>query len=495
MERSIPKSPHLNKKTRRKNDYQSAKPLPPTPTLKVPSMTSSKASSIASSRTPSTASLSSVYTEDIPATPRYVPYKRETFLPPPKIIYEPFTYRSSTSMVPDPPPQRPKPKRGAMTETALQKPAAVKTGPPESLFSEWRAPKYEEIDEQEPRIPTPIKILAQKTREMQHIAEQHADDYRSILPQGDTRSDDEVEPYYEGFNSLPAPMSPRITDVVDATCVPRPLRMSTALDSNTSSHFSSSSSELMVPQEGSRGSLKSRAKKAFHSRKYSQEKSAKKRINVDGSSKLLIHGERNEVNSMTPSERASIQQGIIEMYDTLTSLYDPSNRYAGATKVTPMSPSKHTIDFPPPKKAVLRKDHKGPILQETPYHEHKRKSGTTLAKLSTSPHSRSAKGSWLKDSPTNRTPKRSHFSLLSKASSSEGSHSTLFSTERKKMKSYSFPHDKNSSHKKISVGVKWKKAVGFEKKKGKKSEGEKRRDSMKKKIVIVRAVAQGPFSI
>jgi len=44
------------------------------------------------------------------------------------------------------------------------------------------------------------------------------------------------------------------------------------------------------------------------------------------------------------------------------------------------------------------------------------------------------------------------------------------------------------------VGVKWKKAVGFDRKKGGKTEGERRREDMKKKIVIIGALTQGPFA-
>ncbi len=496
MEIATPKSPQRKKKIKKNDDYQNAKPLPPTPTLKVPSVGSSRSSSIALSRTPSTLSLSSVYAEEVPPTPRYVPFRRETILSAPKAAYEPSTYRSSTSMVPDEPPSRPRPKRQAKTQAILQRPAAAKARPPESIFSEWKAPKYEEEAEDEgPRIPTPIKMLAQKSRDMQHIAEQHADEYQSILPRrSSTLPDVEQEPYYHGFNSLPAQMSPRITDVVDETLVPHPLRMSTDLESSTSSHFSSSSSELMALREENGDTFKSRAKKAFHSRKHSQEKSAKKRANSNISSKSSDIGESHRIISMTASERASIQKGIIDMYDTLTSLYDPLNRYTPPTKLAPSSRPKPTIEVPPPKKNVLQKDHRSPAIPVTPYPRLGRKAEESAVNPSPSPRSKSATGIVYADSPITNTPKRSHFSLSSKASSSDENRSSLSSAETKKTRGHSVTRSDRSSDRKGLVGVKWKKAVGFDRKKGGKTEGERRREDMKKKIVIIGALTQGPFS-
>ena len=490
MEIAAPKSSPRSKKVENSSEYHSAKPLPPTPTLQIPLITSSRASSLASSRAPSTASLSSVYTEDVPPTPKYVPFRRETILPAPKVAYEASMYRSSTSMVPDMLPSRPKPTRHAKTQAILQKPAAIRTGPPESIFSEWRAPRYEEQNDDEgPRFPTPVRILAEKSREVQHIAEQHADEYRSILPRASTLASIDSEPYYDGLNSLPAPMSPRITDVVDETLVPRPLRMSTAIDSNASSHFSSTSSELMAFKREGGASQKSRAK-AFQSRTHSQETPAKKSAISNTATKSSNVEDRSKVMSMTPSERASIQKGIIDMYDNLTSLYDPSNRYAPPPRPKPK------IEFPLPKRDVLKEYHESTVMPRTPYQRSGHKAGENAESPSPSPRSKPTRRSWFMTSPGASTPKRSHFSLSSKASSSDGSHPSLSSAEKKKMKSYTFPRDsQNTKKKKSSSGGKWKKAVRMERKKGRKTEDERRRDDMKKKIVILGAITQGPFGL
>lgn len=487
-----PKSPYQNKKDRKNSEYHSVKPLPPTPaypSLKLLSAASSRASSVASSRAPSTASLSSVYTEDIPPTPQYVPFRGDTMLTPPKAAYQPSTYRSSTSIVPDAPPLRPKLKQHAQTQEILQKPAAIKTGPPESLFSEWKAPKYEEKeDDEEPKSPVQIKLLAQKSREVPHIAEQHADDYRSLLPRHSRFNSVDSEPSYDFFKSLPGPMSPRITDVVDDSLLPQPLRMSIAFNSDTSSHYSSSPSELM-PLGGEIGeSFKARAKKAFHSRQFSQGKSANQGDDSKISSKS---GKRNKVISMTPSERASIQKGIIDMYDTLASFYDPLNKYGPSTKLAQPPRSRPTVDVPPPDNNVLHKGHRSPAHPMTPYPSHGRKAEEAAESPSPLSGSGPASVDWVADLPSGRTPKKSHFSLSSTASSSNGGHS-LSPAEKKKIKSYTFPRTDRGSRRDSTAGGKWKKAVGFDWKKGKKTEGEKRRESMKKKIVIVGAVEQ-PF--
>ena len=510
MEIAAPQSPRRNRKSKKDIEEHVAKPLPPTPTLKVPSVASSRTSSIASGRTPSTGSLSSVYAEENPQPQKYVPYRRETLLPPPQAMYEPATYRSSTSAVPDVLPSRPKPKRDASSQAVLQKSAAPKTGPPESIFSEWRAPRYEGQEEAQSKATLPVDLLAKRSRETQHIAQQHANDYKSLLPRASTfpifepepgpepesESEPDAEPYYDTFNSLPAPMSPRITDVVDETLLPRPLRMSTAQYSSTSNHFSSSSSEQLAPKQGNRESLKALAKKAFHSRKPSKEQKAQA-LEVGADSKLSSEAsqidEKDNNLSMTASERANIQRGIIDMYDTLTNLYDPTNKYASLIETTPSSRPKPKIEFPPPKKGVLHKEHGSPAIVVTPHLSNSYISNETLESPSLTPYPKSADESWSKYSPTGSTPKKSHFSMSSKASSSEGSQSGFPRAAKKKLKSYTFPQSNRSGSKKRAKGVKWKKAVGFDRKKGKKIEGEKRRESIKKRIVVVRPLTEESF--
>ena len=504
MEIASPNFPPGKNKVRKTASYHSVKPLPPTPTLKVPSNRSSRAPSAISSRSPSTFSLSSVYTEEFPPPPKYASFKKETTLPSSCAIYNLSTHRSSTSKLPVSSPQRPKPRREVKTQEVLQKPAAVRKGPPESIFSEWRAPRYEERGSDEiPKFSIPIEVLARKKRETQHIAEQHAAEYTSILPRSSSilprsltpsvADEGFYEPYYEGHHSLPTPMSPRITDVVDETLVPRPLRRSTALDSNTSSHFSSSSSELMPLRVEGRESLTSRAKKAFHSRKFSQEKSAKKRSDSTISSKSESTGRGSKAASMTASERASIQNGIIDMYDTLTNLYDPQHKYGQPTKLASPPKPKPTINIPSREKNTLCKEHRSPAFPRTPYYKSRAISTGSVESPLVSPRSKSARVSWFGGSTSGNTPKRSHFSLSSKASSSDASRASLSSAEKKKLKSFSFAEMEEISEKKGSVGGKLKKAVGIEGKKGKKGKDEKRREDMKKRIKIVRSVTDGPF--
>ena len=320
---------------------------------------------------------------------------------------------------------------------------------------------------------------------MQHIAEQHADEYKAILPRNSTIPDVVPEPYHEGFNALPGPMSPRITDVVDETCVPQPLRMSIGLDSNASSRFSSSSSDVPSLDEEKSKSFKSRAKKAFHSRKLSQEKSAKKRRDTNTTSQPSNIGERSNATSMTPSERASIQKGIIDMYETLTHMYDPSNKYTSRKQEVPASQDKPASEATLAKEHLVQKRNQSPRLPATPYPKDDNKAEDPIERVLPPPHSIKAEGAWIDDLAVTQTPKKSHFSLSSRGSSRRESQSSHSSKERMKQKSYTFPQRKQTAREKRTKGVKWKRAVGFERKSGKQKEEERRRDDIKKKIVLV----------
>ena len=486
-----PKSPYQSYKPSRNGDYHNAKPLPPTPiypSLKFLSPESSGASSVPSSRASYTVSLSSFYTEDVPPTPKYAPFRRDTLLPPPQPAFEPVTHRSSTSIIPDPPLSRLNLRRQAHTHEILHKPAAGKTGPPESIWSEWRAPKYEEQeDTEDPTISVQNKILAQDSEQVQYSAEQHADDYRSLLAQGSRLPSFNSGAIPELLQSLPGPMSPRITDVVDSSLMPEPLRMSIAFGSDTSSYFSSSSSDVSGAEEENGGSLKSRAKKVFHSRQYSQGNYIRKCMDLHHRSKSPKNKERNKIISMTPSERASIQKGIIDLYDTVTSVYDPWNKYNASKKVGQSAQPKPAIEIP-------SEGHQSSALPMTPYPQQGPETTEAAESPSPSPRSRPTSNSWQIESPSGKAPRKSHFSISSTTSTCYGGQA-LSSAEKKKMKRYNFSPNDQSAVKGRSAKGKWKKAVTFDKRKGSKTEGEKRRESMKKKIVIVGAVDQGPFKI
>lgn len=489
--RSLSPRTETSKKTA---SYHSAKPLPPTPSLQVPSTGSSRASSRASSRTNST--VSSIYTEDVPPTPKYAPFRKESLLPPRPCPDLP-KHRSSMSTVPDPPSSRPKPKRDAKTQDVLQKPATVKKGPPESIFSEWRAPKYEDSNVDDPlRAPVPVKVLARKSREAGHVAQQHAADYMSVLPRESKLLGPDPDTHYIAYNpvSTPTTMSPRITDVVDESLIPHPLRLSSSEDSNAFGRLSVSSLSDLRAHIGEIGvSPTSGGTGVFHSRNLSLGRNKKERTDSGTSTKQTNVEERSNIVSMTPSQRGSIQRGIIEMYDTLTSLYDPLNKYGPPTKLA--SPPKiNRSDQASSQKNISHADFgnvASPFIQDKDHGGDNAQAATGSPPASS--HHSSGGESWFAGSSPYASPKQSHFSQSSITSSVQGSHSSVSSIERKIMKGYTSPPTDAGSRKTSSVGGKIKKVVGLEGKKGKMTEREKRRDDMKKRIVVVGTIAQGPF--
>lgn len=123
-------------------------------------------------------------------------------------------------------------------------------------------------------------------------------------------------PVYSESGYLPSEMSARITDVLDGSLMPAPLILSgNSEDRKLSSQFSCSDSEVDSLHDESKPSLKSRAKKAFHSR--TQERREKAHADLQ----LPQHGQAGE---LTTAKRASLQNGIDEMYNTLTGLYSPA---------------------------------------------------------------------------------------------------------------------------------------------------------------------------
>lgn len=116
--------------------------------------------------------------------------------------------------------------------------------------------------------------------------------------------------------------------------MPSPLVLSgNAEDRKLSSQFSSSDSEVASLRDEFKPSLKSRAKKAFHSRKASQERKEKALADL----KISQHRQAGELG--TP-KHASIQNGIDEMYNTLTGIYSPAKPKMKNDSASPNSRSK-----------------------------------------------------------------------------------------------------------------------------------------------------------
>ena len=268
-----------------------SKPLPPTPTR--PGIPSSKFN---------------VYVEDLrPQRPKLV--KREGIQQPAQVYQNSKIFSSSTTDLPDKLPSRPQLKREAQTEI-FAGPMKDKTSVDASIFSEWRAPKYEssddEADEDSPPLGKSLGPSVTLSADQPRVAEQHAAEYMSVLhacddliPSFDTDS------YSKDYQKVPSPISSRTSDVVSDVLVPHALRLSANEESQPSSYFSSDSEASDC--EGGKKRFRLRAKRAFHSRKSSREKAQPS----PASSKT------SKTVSLGVSERAGTQESVIELYKSL----------------------------------------------------------------------------------------------------------------------------------------------------------------------------------
>ena len=258
---------------------------------------------------------SSTYTnlkEERPRTPRSA--LQDEVLSSNTLLVPPQT-RSSTSKIPDKVPLRPKLTRNVQVQPASDF-AGQKQSSGKSIFTEWRSSKLDySDDEYGSSLPASERASRQGSwvsSERTQSAEERAKDYASVL----TAFVPELNPSASG--SLPSEMSARITDVYDGS----PLMAQLVLSSNSedrklSSQFSSSDSDSESLFNESKPSLKSRAKKAFNSRKVPQERKEKAHADL----KVLQHSQAGE---LTAANLAKFQNGIDEMYNTLTGLYSPS---------------------------------------------------------------------------------------------------------------------------------------------------------------------------
>lgn len=193
--------------------------------------------------------------------------------------------------------------------------AARKSPLGRSVFSEWKAPEYDySDDEYGSSLPASREASRQGSwapSEGTQSAEERARDYTAVLPAF------VPGPFDSESTSRPFELTARITDFFDESLMPAPLVLTGNLeDRKLSSQFSSSDSEADSLHDDSKPSLKARAKKAFHSRKASQERREKAHADLN----LLQHSQAGEPSI---AKHTSLQNGIDDMYNTLTGLYSP----------------------------------------------------------------------------------------------------------------------------------------------------------------------------
>lgn len=417
---------------------QSDKPLPPTPR---------RASSLYSASQPD---------QDIPYDSRIVDQYLSTEYLQPKI------YRSSTSELPDPAPTRPKLVQLAQTY-AVSDPIV-----------KWRRADRAHLRERDISPCTPDsghEGTRRQPKSRENDAQWHAENYESVLHARSTVWHGAApDPYYPHHNSKTSPMSPRITDVVDHMMVPSPLRSSTMERSlevirgeEPGSRFSSDSSEAYSMRSSLRDSLKKTARKAFHGHKHT---------GGDTNSQQLAPPPepRSRVSSESSGRRMSIQHGIDDMYDTLTSLYLPSPKHrVGSPKRT--APKPVDLDFPNTPKVRLRGQHRNPAIPISPYQQFGPKAWEQESQSS----NKSSKVSFL-------TPFGSKEKELARKAIPVSSHasSTANPGGRKKP---SLAHRLASTLQNGSEKIE--NAMGLETNKVKRTKSQRKREALKKQIVVV----------
>ena len=424
----------------RAQSWNSAKPLPPTPTR--PGIPSSKFN---------------VYVEDLlPKIPTLFG-NAEDLLPPNKVYHLSKPFSSSTSDLPDKLSNRPRIRRDAKTQVEMS-PTKARKNIKSTIFKEWKAPKYASShDELDPDSPSLGKILEANTQDsngLTPVAERHEAGYMSVLHACDALLPSfDTESYSTEYNEIPPDISASMTDIFDEYLVPHALRLSLTEESQPSSHFSSDS-EGASDYEGGVKKFRLRAKKAFHSRKTSHEKAEKIKLGLSSTRALKI-------GSMSPSERAGIQESINDMYEALHRLSVLSAK------------SVLKVEHPAPQdKAVAERIQSPPSPTTIERHFEPKEHKTTKT---TSPRSsKSAGSSW--------------FTRSSRQRSSKASSSSLSAAESKRMNSFRFPLTDQKPSIDSSVGktlARVRDAIALKTRKGKKKANELKREDMKKTIVFV----------
>ncbi|KAL8817523.1 MAG: hypothetical protein Q9223_003656 [Gallowayella weberi] len=248
---------------------------------------------------------------------------------PSSVLLAPTTYRSSTSRLPDQISNRPKLTREAATHAASdsvidwrreQKEQRGVSAHVHNLQHEWS------VDTGSTTTSEPVSSR-KSSFEGPNTAEQHADNYTSVLHTRSSVVPAFTTAEYHFTQQVFSPLSPRITDVVDQSLVPAPLQFTSFEEGERPpSRFSTSSSELESHRDGIRNSLKDTARKAFHLKKGFKVTNETDYAAFDRFQERRGSTPRRQsrIGSLVSQRRASIQQSIAGMYDTLTSLATPT---------------------------------------------------------------------------------------------------------------------------------------------------------------------------
>ncbi|KAL8927639.1 MAG: hypothetical protein Q9172_001268 [Xanthocarpia lactea] len=388
---------------------------------------------------------------------------------PASVFLAPTTYRSSTSGLPDPAPVRPKLTREAQTHAASDPAIERRWGQEVQRGTSAYLPNLQQEWSFDNDSDTETTSIEQSATDIAGVAEQHADNYTSVLhTRSSVLANSMPEEYHVTQQQVSSPMSSRITDVVDQSLVPAPLRFTSFEESERpGSRFSSSSSEAGNHHERIRNSLRGMARKAFHHKVPSSNSGDTDWAAFDRYQERRGSTPRRQsrMGSLLSERRASIQQSIIGMYDTLTSLTTPSKGAKPAPVVTSSQAKPHKPRIRSPAIPLSPYQIQGPKVWET--------SSKSSKKTSKSEKARSAGAS--------------HVSLSSQDKISHIRFSTpVYGTSRSEEKE---PRTRSMVNKLASAfqngTVQMESAVGLNTNRVKRSKSEKKRQELKGKIKVI----------
>ncbi|KAL8799316.1 MAG: hypothetical protein Q9182_005991 [Xanthomendoza sp. 2 TL-2023] len=330
-----------------------------------------------------------------------------------------------------------------------------------NLQHEWS------VDTDSTTTSEPVSSRKSSSKE-RNTAEQHADNYTSMLHTRSSAVPGFTTEEYHFTQQVFSSMSPRITDVVDHSLVPAPLQFTSfAEGERPRSRFSSSSSEVESHHDGIRNSLKDAARKAFHLKKESKTTHETDYAAFDRFQERRGSTPRRQsrLGSLISQRRASIQQSIASMYDTLTSLATPSKGAKPPPVVTNGPARAHKPRIRSPAIPLSPYQLQGPKVWET--------------------SSKASKKTIKSDKA--RSEGVSHVSLLSQDQKSEIRFSTpIYNAslvQDKKPKSRSMVNKFASAFQ--SGTVQMESAVGLRTNRVKRTKSEKKRQELKGKIKVI----------
>ncbi len=380
---------------------------------------------------------------------------------PPDLLLQPTTYKSNSSVVSAVSGRRPSPLRNQEGHTVSDPIVERRRARRENLANlgihstqllnvpvRSNSPAYSKPE------PQRLKDWNFQSRSADNLAST----YESVLQTRSSVLPNHTFEPYPSYTYLPSSMSPRITDVVDHSLVPPPLRYRTVVEgSRPPSQFSSvSSSTTELLQSSIRDSLRAYARKALHLRRPAVAARRKKAVETVDSTVAsdLAPSRPRRRSSAAGQRRGSIQQSISHVYSSLR-------------KLSISSTAKATGNFPSGKKSRLPRELRSPAIPITPYQQ----MGTKA---------------WEKSSKSHRN---------SRPKSATSNHAVSSTTEDKDSLKHN-QRSENQALKPISVLKKMKIAfyngtaqlesvVGWKTASSKRSKAELRREELKKKIVVL----------